>query len=76
MTSDLHRALVLKEMCLECIFIRGSSLIADPAFDTMPKMLLLELLRDSATRRSVRTQFLSAEEQEPATTGKRKRGGA
>ena len=35
---------------------------------------VLELLRDFATRRTVRTQFLAAEELEPA--GKRKRVGA
>ena len=81
MTSDLHRAFALKEMCFECIFIRGTPMITDPAFDAMPQPLLLELFRDFATRRTVRTQFLSAEEQqlaEPAgaaAAGKRRKAG-
>lgn len=55
--ADLHRALVLKEMCFECLFVRGAPMLADPAFDTMAPPLLLELFRDFATRRLVRTQF-------------------
>ncbi len=68
--ADLHRALALKEMCFECLFVRGAALLADPAFDAMAQPLLLELLRDFATRRLVRTQFvlpppdLPAEEEE------------
>ena len=78
-TSDLHRALALKEMCFESIFIRGTSILLDASFNNMPQPLLLELLRDFATRRTVRTQFLAAEELEPEgapAAGKRKRVGA
>jgi hypothetical protein len=80
-TSDLHRALALKEMCFECIFIRGKPMLLDASFDNMPQPLLLELFRDFATRRAVRTQFIAAEEQplEPAGGGgaaKRKKTGS
>jgi hypothetical protein len=78
-TSDLHRALALKEMCFECIFIRGKPMILDAGFNDMPQPLLLELFRDFATRRAVRTQFIAAEEQplEPAGGGgKRKKTGS
>ena len=63
-TSDLHSALTLKEMCFESIFIRGTSLLLDASFNNMPQPLLLELLRDFATRRTVRTQFLDAEKRQ------------
>jgi hypothetical protein len=63
-TSDLHSALALKEMCFESIFIRCKSLLLDASFNNMPQPLLLELLRDFATRRIVRTQFLDAEKRE------------
>lgn len=79
MTSDLHQALALKEMCFESIFIRGTPILLDASFNNMPQPLLLELLRDFATRRTVRTQFLAAEELEPEgapAAGKRKRVGA
>jgi hypothetical protein len=54
-TSDLHRALALKDMCFESSFIRGTSILLDASFNNMPQPLLLELLRDFATRRTVRT---------------------
>jgi hypothetical protein len=63
--ADLHRALVLKEMCFECLFVRGAPMLADPAFDTMAPPLLLELFRDFATRRLVRTQFAVPPADEP-----------
>jgi hypothetical protein len=77
-TSDLHRALALKEMCFESIFIRGTSVLLDASFNNMPQPLLLELLRDFATRRTVRTQFLAAEEQPDGVgaPGKKRRAGA
>ena len=63
--ADLHRALVLKEMCFECLCVRGAPMLADPAFDTLAPPLLLELFRDFATRRLVRTQFAVPPADEP-----------
>ena len=79
-TASLYRANALKEVCFEYIYVRGKDLLLnDPAFEEMPQHLLLELLRDYATRRSVRTQFVIAAEAPPAaapvaeTAGSKKR---
>ena len=75
-TADLLGAHSLKTTCFECIFVRGKPLLSDPAFETMPQPLLLELFRDFATRRTVRTQFLSAGEQQLAEPAGGGAGGA
>lgn len=57
--ASLYHAHSLKEVCFEYIFVRGKDLLLNnPAFDDMAPHLLVELLRDNATRRSVRTQFV------------------
>ena len=72
--ADLHKAKALKEVCFECIFVRGPTLLLNPGFDSMDAALTIELLRDFATRRTVRTQFAEEEEGESAAVkGKRKK---
>ena len=75
--ADLHKAKVLKEVCFECIFVRGSTVLQHPSFESMDATLAIELLRDFATRRSVRTQFAEAEEAgaTAVSSGKKRKAG-
>ena len=67
--ASLYHAHALKEVCFEYIFVRGKDLLLNnPAFDDMPQHLLLELLRDNATRRSVRTQFVFPVAEDPVAS--------
>ena len=63
-TADLLGAHSLKTTCFECVFVRGKPLLSNPAFESMPQPLLLELFRDFATRRTVSTKFAKWLEEE------------
>jgi hypothetical protein len=76
-TAHLHGASALKTKCFEWIFLSGAPLLADSAFESLPRLLLVELLRDFANRRAVSTRFLErgkqrAQEKE-SETGKGKK---
>ena len=65
--ADLHKARVLKDICIECIFFRGSAILQEKGFEEISPPLMLELLRDNAARREVRTEFVVEEDvPEPA----------
>jgi len=61
--ADLHKANALKEICIECIFFRGTEILQHKSFEDMPPALMMELLRDNAARREVRTQFVVQEQE-------------
>lgn len=67
--ADLHKARALKEICIECIFFRGPEILQQKSFEDMPSSLMMELLRDNAARREVRSQFVVRDDSDDA--GKR-----
>lgn len=62
--ADLHKARVLKDICIECVFFCGVSILGQKGFEELSPSLMLELLRDNATRREIRTQFAVVEEED------------
>ena len=65
----LHKANALKEICIECIFFRGTEILQHKSFEDMSPALMMELLRDNAARREVRSQFVVRDDNDDA--GKR-----
>ena len=49
--AESYNAPTLKQACFATIFTYGQQMLADPAFQTLPQPLLLEMLRDFAQRR-------------------------